>query len=71
MNLIEIKEYRTGGQHVKLYVNPEHIITIKKSDFSENTWKIKFVDGVVSTVDEENLNKLLSSTRSIVSNLFQ
>jgi hypothetical protein len=69
MNLIEIKEYKSTENKV-IYINPNQIVLIRESDFSSNTWNISFVNGDRMTVDQQNLNIIIDSTKSIINSIF-
>jgi hypothetical protein len=69
MNLIEIKEYKSTENKV-IRINPNQIVLIRESDFSPNIWNISFVNGDRVTVDQENLNIIIDSTKSIISSIF-
>ena len=70
MSLIKIEEYKkrvdTDGS---LYINPNLVVTITKSKFSNDTWSVTFVNGTTITVDDNNLDVILRSTKTIMDNI--
>lgn len=70
MSLIEIKENRASQTKNIAYVNPNHIIMIRKSDFSENTWSVSLINGDKITVDQDNLKIILDHNKSIIGSIF-
>ena len=71
MSLIEIKEYKSNEiKSSSALINPNHIVTIRKSNFNDKIWHISFLNEERISVDEVNLKIITDHNKSIINTIF-